>query len=29
MQTSMKGAIGGKNMAAMFTKSASPGKEPV
>jgi len=25
----MKGAIGGKNMAAMFTKSASPGKEPV
>jgi len=25
----MKGAIGGKNMAAMFTKSASPAKEPV
>jgi len=25
----MKGANGGKNMAAMFTKSASPAKEPV
>jgi len=25
----MKGATGGKNMTAMFTKSASPAKEPV